>query len=77
MNKSVSAPIAIGVLVVFALIAVAVGWHFMSSGPRDKNGMDLSRPSVQPSNMGEMFQKHMPQAGGRPGAGTPAAPASK
>ena len=76
MKQSISAPVAIGILVIALVVVAVVGWRYMSAGPRDKFGRDLSTPGVQPANMGEEMQRRMNAArgAGRPGRPAPAAP---
>ena len=67
MKQSISVPVAVGILVVVVVLFVAIGWRYMSAGPRDKFGHDLSVPGVQPSNMGEEMRNRMnaARAGGQ------------
>jgi hypothetical protein len=69
VKQSISAPVAIGIVLIVVVVVAVLGWRFMNAGSRDKNGHDLSAPAVQPSNMGEMMRSRMNAAhgAGRPG----------
>ena len=76
MKKSISGPVAIGMVVIFVVLVAVIGWRYMSVGPKDKNGNDLSAPAVQPANMADEMQRRMKDArgAGRPGGPAPAVP---
>ncbi len=74
MKTSLSTPAVIGIIVAVVAVVVVIGWRYLNGANRDRNGQDLSRPAVQPANMGEMFRSHVNANRGGNAAGGGGAP---